>query len=276
MQKNIINIIKYGGEKEPFDKRKLEYSLVKAGASSASVSKILEHVENELKEEMTTSQIYSHAFFLLRKLERPASLKYSLKRAIMELGPTGFPFEAYVAEIFRSRGFEALVGEHVQGKCVVHEVDVVAYNDKKLIMSEIKFHNEPGLSCDLKVALYVKARFDDLRGVEFDYGKPRTLDEGWLITNTKFTSTALEYGMCNGIHMIGWNFPEKGNLQDMIEDGDLHPITCLKSISARQAKSLVEQKIVLCKDLAGKDNVLRSIGLNDDDIKDVMQEISLL
>ena len=74
-----------------------------------------------------------------------------------------------------------------------------------------------GTKSDLKVALYVKARIDDLKQNVFNYGgKDRQLDEGWLVTNTKFSSTALHYGLCNNMTMIGWNYPEKGNLQDMI------------------------------------------------------------
>ena len=98
-------------------------------------------------------------------------------------------------------------------------MDGVAWNEEKLIMVEAKFHNELGIKSDLKVALYVKARMDDLKGSVFNYGgKDRKLSEGWLVTNTKFSSTAIHYGVCQNLVMIGWNYPEKGNLQDMIEE----------------------------------------------------------
>jgi len=269
-------IIKANGEREVFDKSKLEYSLAKSGASKKTIDLIVDHIAVELRDGMSTSQIYTHAFFLLNKMEKPVAARYSLRHALMALGPTGFPFEDFVGEIFKSKGYTVQTGVLVEGHCVVHEVDVVAYNEHKLIMSEVKFHNELGLRSDLKVALYVKARFDDLKEKEFNYGKKRTLDEGWLITNTKFTNTAIEYGMCNGIHMIGWNFPKKGNLQDMIEDAGVHPITCLSTLNSGTIKMLLERGIVLCKALNDQTEVLRELGLSSEEIDEVRAEIKFL
>lgn len=267
------DVIKADGTKEPFDPAKLESSLKRSNALPEVVAEVLEHTVNELKEDMTTAQIYKHAFFILHKLAKPAAKRYSLRRAVMELGPTGFPFEKYIAEIFKERGFETLTDQLIKGACATHEVDVVAWNDSKLVMVEAKFHNELGMKSDLKVALYVKARFDDLQEETYFYGKRRKVDEAWLITNTKFTSAAIEYGMCKGLMMIGWNFPDKGNLQDMIEDGDLHPITCLASISKKEIMNLVSNGIVLCKQLKGKHELAKKSGLSDLQIKDVMEEI---
>jgi hypothetical protein len=173
-----IYVVKADGTKELFDVEKLERSLKKAGASTRSVQDILEHIKSHLTNEISTHDLYKHAFELLHKEEKPIALKYSLKRAIMELGPSGFPFEDFVAEIFRQKGYTAETGKIVRGFCVEHEVDVVAWNDEKLIMVEAKFHNELGVKSDLKIALYVKARFDDLRKMTFRYGKERQLDEG--------------------------------------------------------------------------------------------------
>ncbi len=277
MSTTPITITKVGGKREAFDKEKFLRSLEKSGASTHTADLILRHIEEEIRDGMSTTQIYLHAFALLRKFENPSAIRYSLKRAIMDLGPTGFPFEDFIAEIFKSKGYTALTGQHIQGNCVEHEVDVVAYNENKLIMCEAKFHNEPGLRSDLKVALYVKARFEDLSGKEFvEYGKPRMLDEGWLITNTKFTSTAIEYGMCNRIHMVGWNFPSKGNLQDLIEDAGAHPITCLRTLSSTNIKALIENGVVLCKTLVERKELLPELGLNQEEIDRVVEEVGLL
>jgi hypothetical protein len=272
-----VTIKKSNGSTELFDRRKLENSLLKSGANNHHVELIVRHIEDELRDGMSTNQIYTHAFNLLKKFEKPTAIRYSLKRAIMDLGPSGFPFEDFIAEIFKSKGYTAVTGQHVQGNCVEHEVDVVAYNENKLIMCEAKFHNELGMRSDLKVALYVKARFDDLSNKEYaEYGGPRNLDEGWLITNTKFTTTALDYGMCNNIRMISWNFPAKGNLQDMIEDADLHPITCLRTLKQHQIRELISQNVVLCKTLLEKPDLLQKMGLQDTEIQEVLEEINLL
>lgn len=273
-----IYVIKADGTRELFDKAKLEHSLKKAGASSKAAEEIIKHIDIHAGEDITTHEIYKHAFDLLHKEDRPIAFKYSLKRAIMDLGPSGFPFEDFVAEIFKQKGYQAITGQIVKGFCVEHEIDVVAWNKEKLIMVEAKFHNELGVKSDLKVALYVKARFEDLSKVEFDYDGKRKLDEGWLVTNTKFSSTAIEYGSCQGgLRMIGWNYPPKGNLHDMIIEAKLHPLTCLVGLNGRQKKVLLEKGIVLCKTLAENKELLSEVaGLNESEVKDVLEEIAML
>ena len=266
-------IIKADGTKEAFDQTKLERSLTHAQASPAIIARIIDHLKDEIKTTTTTAELYKHAFFLLHKFEKHAALKYSLRRAIMDLGPTGFPFEKYVARIFQDRGYTVLTDQVVRGGCVEHEVDIVAWNDAKLIMVEAKFHNELGVKTDLKVALYVKARFDDLREATFFYGTRRNVDEFWLVTNTKFTTTAIEYGMCKGLTMVGWNFPAKGNLQQLIEDGNLHPVTCLASLTRGQTTQLISRGVVLCKELVGHEELLREIGLSPEAVEAVKEEI---
>ncbi len=269
-----IYVLKANGDRELFDVKKLDYSLKRAGASSLASEQTISYIREHLTPDITTHQIYRIAFDQLHKQERPVALKYSLKRAIMELGPSGFPFEDFVAEIFRARGFKAETGKIIRGFCVEHEVDVVAWNDEKLIMVEAKFHNELGVKSDLKIALYVKARFEDLAKMTYKYGRERKLDEGWLVTNTKFTSTAIEYGSCQGgMKMIGWNYPPVGNLHDMIIESKLHPLTCLTSMVGREKKLLLERGVVLCKTIADNPDLLFAIGLNDAKSKKVLEEI---
>lgn len=274
--KNEVIVVKASGKQEPFERSKLESSLERAGAERGTSEEITDHILTEIKDGMSTSQIYKHAFFLLKKKQKPAAYRYSLRKAIMDLGPSGFPFEDFISLILAEKGYHTKTGERVLGGCVEHEVDVVAWNENKLIMAEAKFHNENGLKTDLKVALYVKARMDDLTEVKHDYGGVRNLDEGWLITNTKFTSTAIHYAGCKGLTLIGWNYPRKGNLQDMIIDSGLHPITCLTTITGSQKKQILSQGLVLAKDLKTKPEILKSLGFVDEKIQTVFNEISSL
>lgn len=271
-----IDIIKSDGTKEPFDESKLRKSLGGAGANDDTVRSIVAHIEHELKDGMSTREIYKHAFFLLRKKHRRAAVKYSLRTAVADLGPTGFPFEKLIAEIFQAKGYETKTGEIVMGSCVAHEVDVVAWNENKLIMAEAKFHNTTGFKSDLKVALYVKARFDDLKSVKHNYGKVRNLDEGWLITNTKFTGTAIHYAECNNLKLVGWNYPAKGNLQDLIDDSAVHPVTCLSTLSKHQKNTLLKEGVVLCRQLISRTELLKTFGFNDEKIGKVLEEIASL
>ena len=248
--KQGIYIVKSDGTRELFDRAKLERSLRRIGTETATATAIASEVESKLTEGHTTKEIYRQAFTLLKKHQRPIALRYSIRRGIAELGPSGFPFEKFVAEIFKAQGYQAVTDQIALGTCVPHEVDVVAYNDKELIMVEAKFHTDFGTRSDLKVALYIKARFEDLQNSVFKYGgRERKMTKGMLITNTKFSSTAIQYGECNHLNMVGWNYPQNNNLHHLIERFNLVPLTVLTTLSQTDKKIFLAKNIVLSKQL---------------------------
>src|SRR5665213_1932217 len=100
-----LMISKSDGTQEPFNPSKLTSSLRHAGAEAAVASDITHDIEKQLWRGISTQEIYSRAFVLLRQHKHAAAARYSLKRAVMEFGPSGFPFEEYIAELFRSDGF---------------------------------------------------------------------------------------------------------------------------------------------------------------------------
>lgn len=267
-------ITKSDGTKQLFEEEKLVNSLKRAGASEVTINDILEKVERHMRDGMTTTELYGHAFGLLRAKSIHTAVKYSLRRAIAELGPEGFPFEKLVSRIFRAWGYETLTGQQVMGACIQHEVDVVAWKGDSLAMVEAKFHNEFGLKSDVKVALYVKARFDDIAVNEFDYGEgKKKLTERWLFTNTKFTDQAIKYGTCNGLKMIGWNYPSTGNLHTLIEDFALHPVTCSTKLDHQQKRDLIGRNIITCADLVARPEILQEIGIkSSSDIDAIVEE----
>ena len=276
MAESVI-IVKESGEHQTFDPEKLRFSLLHSGASEEATEDVVSHMEREIKNGMTTQEIYRHAFSYLRKTDKRVARSYSLRRAVMQLGPSGFPFEDFVAAVLRAQGFECLTRQTVLGGCVPHEVDVVAWNEKKLIMIEAKFHNELGTKSDLKVVLYIKARFDDLRDNVFSYGHAnRKITDTWLVTNTKFSSTAIHYAQCQRMTLIGWNYPEKGNLQNMIEGAKLHPITCLTTLSEVEKRALLIGGVVLCSTISEKPEVLRNILGKSFEAEPVINEIKEL
>ena len=282
MFKEVL-LVKADGEKELYEPHKLRNSLIKAGAGSHSADKVLtdvaNYIENHLSDkkhsEIGVSELYREAFEFLKKYAGDAAIRYSLKRSLFELGPTGFPFEKYIAEIFKTQGYETLTGQIVMGTCVPHEVDLVAWNSEKLIMGEVKYHNDPASKSDLKVALYVSARYNDIKQNVFDYGGViRKPSEWWLITNTKFTDTAITYAVCNGVKLLSWVYPEEGNLHDMIEDTKSHPITCLTALDATQKKMLIDKNIILCRDLHKHTDTMEEMNFIKETIFNILEEVN--
>lgn len=268
-----IYILKANGDREIFSRSKLERSLRRSGATRPLIDKIVPQVETKIHDGIKTSEIYGYAASLLHKEQKTTAVRYSLRRAVSELGPSGFAFEKYVAEIFKAQGYETKVDQLVQGECVEHEVDVVAWDNRQLIMVEAKFHNDGGMKSDLKVALYIKARFDDLRRAVFNgYGRDgRKMTQGWLITNTKFSSSAIQYGLCQNMKMVGWNFPHITNLHNMIEITGTIPLTVLTSLTQYEKSQLLEKGIVLCKQLTRPEPLLE-IGINQKRITEILRE----
>lgn len=269
-------IIKSSGERESWEPQKLERSLRAAKADEQLVQDIVAHVTRDAEDGMSTRDIYTHAFALLKRRSRPVAAQYSLKRAITQLGPSGFPFEHFVAQILKAQGYGTRVGVMVQGSCVTHEVDVVAEKDDERILVEAKFHNSPDVKSDVKVSLYVHARFEDIKKkLENDDGGAH-YNRAWLITNTSFTSEAIKYGTCSGLALTGWNYPKGHTLQDIVQRTQTHPITCLTTLSNMNKNQLLNQGIVLCDDILSDPHILESIGMNKMRIHTTLGEIKNL
>ena len=250
-------ITKSSGEMAPYDAEKLRRSLLRAGAEHDAADRIVATVSGRITQGMSTRSLYRMAFGQLHKRSHRAAARYRLKQGILDLGPSGFPFERFVARILEHDGYSVKVGEVVQGQCVNHEVDVVADKDAQHFLVECKYHNTPGRICDVKVPLYIKARFLDV--AEQWHKQPangsRTL-QGWLVTNTRFTSDALRYGQCAGLRMVSWDHPENGSLRHRIDRSGLHPLTCLNSLTKADKERLLQLGLVLVRDILDRPEVL--------------------
>ncbi len=273
-----ISIVKKSGESIPFDPAKMKNSLERSGAGSDDIRFILKEVEKELYDGITTRKIYRKAYALLKKISSGAAGRYRLKEAIMELGPTGFPFEKFVGELFRYQGYKVKTGEIVQGKCVSHEVDVVAEKENEVLMLECKFHALAGRKSDVKVSLYIHSRFEDIRD-ERKKNPQNTEDcsfKGGLVTNTKFTGDAIDYGICAGLKMISWDFPGSGSLKNRIDISGLFPITCLFSLRKAEKKQLIERGVVMCKELCEKPDLIKILGVTQTRFNKIQQEVTAI
>src|SRR5690625_137314 len=127
--KHPINVVKNSGDVVAFDVNKLVNSLRRSNASEVLIQQIVVKVENQLYDGITTKKIYQMAFRMLKTKSRVSASKYKLKKALMELGPSGFPFEKLVGKLLVHEVFSVNVGVIVKGYCVQHEVHVIAQND---------------------------------------------------------------------------------------------------------------------------------------------------
>ncbi len=270
-------IVKADGTIEPFDGAKLQNSLERAGATERVAERIRHTIEISISPMAESTEIYKRAFQMLRHDNRPSAARYSLRRALFEFGPSGHPFEDFVAELFRAEGWEVSDRQMIQGKCVSHEVDIYAQRNGECLAGELKYHNNPGYKTDVKVALYVKARLDDIWAATppGENTKPH-VDHGFLITNTKFTRDAIQFATCSGINLLGWSYPHEGNLYDRIVAAGLYPITALTLIKKAEKRLLIDKGIVTCAGIRENRDALRELGIPPERIGAILAEAGTL
>ncbi len=271
-----MKITKADGSTEEFKPQKLISSLKKAGAKQNEIFRIIGIIETSLQEGMRTQMIYQKAFELLRESEDPVAAKYSLRRAVFNLGPTGFPFEDFLGKIFEAEGYRTKRRLILKGKCATHEIDLAAYSPAHSFIAEAKFHARPGIKCDIQVALYSYARYLDLASARICKDDVCGIISLSIITNTKFTSAAAKYAACSGINLLSWDSPKGESLHTKIEKYETYPVTVLTNLSAGQKQKLMEKGIILCTEILKNPYSLQDLGLSSRKSDDIFKEVRSL
>ena len=272
-----IEILKSSGERAQFSLDKLRNSLKHSGADHKVVEKIVDKVKDELYEGISTTEIYNRAFALLKKNKSIFASKYKLKKALYELGPTGFPFERLVAAILEYSGYHTRVDEIMNGICVTHEIDVIAEKNGTITIIECKFHSEEGRNCNVKIPLYIHSRYKDVKAHwETKKSETKKMDIGWVVTNTRFTADAIAYGKCADLYLLSWDLPPNDGIKDRIDRLGLYPITVSTLLSNREKQFLLGRDVVLCRQLWKDKFFLDHMGISNTRKEKILEEIKQL
>ena len=274
MTNKNISITKASGIKDLFSEEKLKTSLKKSGADDHTIDNILFEIESKLYDGISTKEIYQTAFNMLKRSSKSNAGRYNLKRAIMELGPSGFPFEKYIAAIFEWQGYKVQTQLFLEGACVTHEIDVLAENNDHFLLTECKYHNSPGIASNVKIPLYIHSRYRDVLSNWHNTSlKPLKC---CVVTNTKFSDDAIKYAVCAGLQLLGWDYPHNKSLSNLIDKSNLYPVTCLNSLSHKEKATVLNEGFVLCKELLHKEEVFKKIGVSQNRIANILSEINSL
>jgi len=268
-----MQITKASGLPEEFSEKKLLTSLKVAGAPKDISQEALRLVKDQLSSDTDTHKVHNLVSQYLGQHTHPVhQLNYNLKRAIFKLGPTGYPFEDFMAKVLQQYGFNTKVGVTLNGKCITHEIDILAKKNNITYYIECKFHNRAGLKTDIQTALYTQARFQD---VSSNVSGAR--QHSWLITNTKTTKDVSSYAKCQNMKLTSWCCPGNESLFHLVADSNLHPITAVSLLSLNQVELLLKQGVVTLKDLSNliKNNHLTDL-LSKQDIKKIKAEIKAI
>ena len=275
----VIKVVKSNGKVENFQPKKIIRTLRRAGASREAAKKVVKEIEGTLHDGITTKEILKLVKAKIQKEASHVAMRYDLKGAIMRLGPAGFAFENFVSEILENYGYKTKLRSIIKGRCVRHEIDIIAEKsngDFVSIMIECKFHNLSGGSVDLKDALYTYARFLDLNEAS-ELGKGDHFDEVWLVSNTSGSSDATKYAECRGMKLLCWRYPRGAGLEKMIEDKGLYPVTILLSADKETLDKLFSAGVVLAKDFIEQDiSYLSKTGLRKSKLEKLISEAEQL
>lgn len=264
-----MEIIKANGKRQKFSEEKLRSSLERVGVRSSVADYITNKVKQKVVPRIKSKEILKLVLDFLRHEDIAMAAKYNLKSAMMNLGPSGYPFEEYFARVLKENGYEVRVGETVKGFCAKQEIDIIAVKDERYFMIECKYHNSPGARSNLKVALYTYARFLDVKEAW-----EKRFCQAILVTNTKCTLEAIKFVKCRRIKVIAWSYPSGQNLQSLIEGRNLYPVTVLFSLNNITRRKLLKKGIVFARDLIdiNIEKLSREMGISLNEMKELQDE----
>lgn len=274
---NSIIIKKASGEMEAYNTLKLKASLKKAGAEEEIIDDIADEINEWIYNGITTEKIYAHAYKLFRQKSGIGAIRYNLKKALFELGPTGFPFEQFIGELYSKQGYKTEVGIIAKGCCITHEMDVIATKDNKQFLMECKYSHDQGNQINIQVPLYVRSRVEDivnLREQQPEYKE--LLFTAWVVTNARFSADSIKYSKCVGLNLLGWDYPKNNGLKNIIERVKVFPVTILKQLSSKEKQILIEQGIVTCPQLLSNLLLLERLGLSKRKQQNLIKELNVV
>lgn len=275
----LVNyVINLRGGKEPFSLAKVLKSAQRAGASKELAQRVALQIQKSIYPGIKTREIFDKVNKLLKKEDKQSSLRFSLREAMRRLGPSGFPFENYIADIFSAHRYEVFLNRKIKGKFAIHEIDFLAKKNQVFYIGECKYRIFPGERIDLPILLAFYAKFLDLKtGGYFDSLKNVEL-KPIMVTNAKFSSQAIRYANGMGIELLGWRHPFNRGLESMIEAEKLYPITILPSFKGYLIESCSRAKLMLAKDILddSPDKIAKIINIEKNKILPLVNEAKTL
>jgi len=264
---------KNSGELITYNPKILRKSLSKSGANNDEIEEVFEQVSKEIYDGISTKDLYHYAFQFLKKYRNSYAARYSLKKALKNLGPEGYCFERWVSRIMQAAGYKAITSQTVQGNAVTHEIDVVAMKDEQLIFCECKFRNDEEAKISVTTPMYFLSRMKDVENNFYQFfNKNLTPTKGYLVTNAYLTTDSIDFANYYNIGLISWDYPENKSIKYLVDNAALYPITCLTTLTLENQKTLLNKDCILVKDLVDFPNVLNNLNLSEEIKKEVLIE----
>ena len=242
------------------------------GASIYVANEAAEHIERKLYDGINTQMILQMIFQYMRKYKPAIRNLFDLRRGISIMEPKP-EFEMFVQILLSHSGFEVKSNQILKGKCSEHEVDGLAKKDGITYFVEAKHHFNYHALTGIDESRIARAILEDVNE-GFTLGTTNLrIDRALIVTNTRYSEKAIEYGTCRNILQIGWNSPQYLGIKDMVEKGKLYPLSCLRELRNTTRTKLVNSGIVLIKQLLDQNTftLAKNTGLTKDAALELME-----
>lgn len=268
-----MKVKKHSGELVDFNPNSLRHSLSRSGASQSEVNKVFEAIQPKLYDGISTRELYEIAFDELKATRNTYAARYSLKKALRDLGPEGFYFEKWVARMFQEDGYKAITGQTIQGHAVSHEIDVVASKGNELLAVECKFRNDIDAKISVTTPMYFMSRVRDISNKPYNFfNKTLTVTQGWLVTNAYLTLDSKAFGEHYNMHLLAWDYPKDKSIKVIVDSNGEYPITCLTTLTSEDKARLLKAQCILVKDIIRDPKFLQSIQADANKKQKILQE----
>jgi len=244
----MIYVTKADGSKQLFDRNKVLNTCLRLRLSYEDAEKITEKIEKKVYDGIPTKKILQMIFRFASLYRKSLKYQIDLRESISLLRPKP-DFEKFIGIVFETLGYEIKTNLIIPGRCIEHEIDVVAKKDDETLMIEVKHHTNPHKYTGLDTFLEVNSTLEDLKE-GYNLGRHSyNFTKALVICNTKISEHAKRYAECKKINAIAWKYPQEKGLERIIEENKIYPITILKNIELEEAYKLGDIGIVTLKQL---------------------------
>jgi hypothetical protein len=244
------------------------------GATKQDAEEIAGKIESRVYDGMPTAKVLQMIFQFIHKYKPQASRLYDLRRglSLMNSKPE---FEKFVQILLANIGFEVVPNRILKGKCIEHEVDAIARKDGVTYFVEAKHHYNYHAFTGLDESRIARAVLEDV-SEGFNLGlTDLKIDEAMIVTNTKYSEQAMQYGICRNILQIGWSTPADLGLRDIILEKSLYPLSCIRGLKTDARLQLVDSGIILINQLVAEETeeIARRTRLPQEFIRNIKSKI---
>lgn len=268
-----MKVKKHSGELVDFNPNSLRHSLSRSGASEKEVNQVFDAIQPKLYDGISTREMYEIAFDQLKSCRNTYAARYSLKKALRDLGPEGFYFEKWVARMFQEEGYKAITSQTIQGNAVTHEIDVIALKGNELLAIECKFRNDVDAKISVTTPMYFLSRVKDISNRPYSFfNKTLPVTQGWLVTNAYLTLDSKAFGEHYNMNLLAWDYPADKSIKVIVDSNGEYPITCLTTLTSEDKARLLKAQCILVKDIVRDPKFLQVIQTDNNKKKKILLE----